>query len=79
MRKARLVGLVTLITIFLIILFIGNRIIDYLNRPEAKEIVQNENVSKDGLRLVLNGNFITYVGINDKYEEMKAVAYFDGK
>lgn len=79
MRKARLVGLVTLITIFLIILFIGNRIIDYLNRPEAKEIVQNENVSKDGLRLVLNGNFITYVGINDKYEEMKAVAYFDAK
>lgn len=77
--KAQFVGLITLIFIGLIILFIGNKVFNYLNRPEAKEIVQNENVQSDGFTLTINGNFVTYVGINEEYEEEGAKAYFNGK
>lgn len=77
--KAQFVGLITLIFIGLIILFIGNKVLSYLNRPEAKEIVQNENVQSDGFTLTINGNFVTYVGINEEYEEEGAKAYFNGK
>lgn len=77
--KAQFVGLITLIFIGLIILFIGNKVFNYLNRPEAKEIVQNENVQSDGFTLTINGNFVTYVGINEEYEEEGAKAYFSGK
>ena len=77
--KTQFVGLITLIFIGLIILFIGNKVLSYLNRPEAKEIVQNENVQSDGFTLTINGNFVTYVGINEEYEEEGAKAYFNGK
>ena len=77
--KAQFVGLITLIFIGLIILFLGNKVLSYLNRPEAKEIVQNENVQSDGFTLTINGNFVTYVGINEEYEEEGAKAYFNGK
>ena len=77
--KAQFVGLITLIFIGLIILLIGNKVLSYLNRPEAKEIVQNENVQSDGFTLTINGNFVTYVGINEEYEEEGAKAYFNGK
>lgn len=77
--KAQFVGLITLIFIGLIILFLGNKVLSYLNRPEAKEIVQNENVQSDGFTLTINGNFVTYVGINEEYEEEGAKVYFNGK
>lgn len=76
--KAQFVGLITLVAIGLVILFIGNRIVSYLNRPEAKEVVQNENVNSDGFTLTINGNFVTYVGINEEYKEEGAKAYADG-
>ena len=77
--KAQFVGLVTLIGIFLIILFAGNRLFSYLNMPEAKEVLQNENVKRDGFTLDINGDFVSYVGVNDEYKEKGALALADGK
>lgn len=77
--KAQFVGLITLIFIFLIILFIGVKVINYINRPAAKEVLQNADVKQDGFTLVINGNFLTYVGINEKYEDAGAKAYKNGK
>lgn len=77
--KAQFVGLITLIFIGLIILFAGVKIVNYINRPEAKEVLQNVNVKQDGFTLAINGEFVTYVGINEKYEEAGAKAYKDGK
>lgn len=77
--RAQLVGLITLIAIGLIILFAGSKIVNYMNRPEAKEVVQNENVKKDNFNLVINGDFVYYIGINEEYKEEGAKATIDGK
>lgn len=77
--KAQFVGLITLIFIGLIILFAGWRIIRYVNRPEAKEVLQNENVKQDNFVLTINGDFVTYVGINEEYEDEGAKAYVNGE
>ncbi len=77
--RAQLVGLITLIVIGLVILLIGSKIVNYMNRPEAKEVLQNTNVKSDGFTLALNGNFVSYVGVNEKYKEEGAKAIADGE
>lgn len=74
-RKAKVVGLITVIIIGLIILFVINRIFSYVNRP--KEIVQNTDVKEDSFNLNINGDYLTYVRVNEKYNEEGAIAYFD--
>ena len=54
-RKAKFVGLITVIIIGLIILFVISRIFSYVNRP--KEIVQNTDVKEDSFNLNINGNY----------------------
>ena len=77
--RGQVVGFLTLVIIFFIILLIGIKIFNYLNRDEAKEILQNENVKKDDFTLRLNGDFLVYVGEMNKYKELGAKAYDDGK
>ena len=74
-RKAKFVGLITVIIIGLIILFVISRIFSYVNRP--KEIVQNTDVKEDSFNLNINGDYLTYVRVNEKYNEEGAIAYFD--
>lgn len=75
--KARIVGVITLVIIGLIGLFIINKTVNYMNRPE--EIIQNTNVKNDGFTLNINGDFVTYVEVNDEYKEEGATAYIDGQ
>ena len=77
--RGQVVGFLTLVIIFFIILLIRIKIFNYLNRDEAKEILQNENVKKDDFTLRLNGDFLVYVGEMNKYKELGAKAYDDGK
>ena len=74
-RKAKFVGLITVIIIGLIILFVISRIFSYVNR--LKEIVQNTDVKEDSFNLNINGDYLTYVRVNEKYNEEGAIAYFD--
>lgn len=75
--KARIVGIITIVIIILICLFVINKTVNYINRP--KEIVQNTNVKNDGFTLNINGDYIIYTNLNEKYEEEGATAYIDGK
>ena len=75
--KARIVGVITIVVIGLIILFAINKTIIYVNRPE--EILQNTNVKNDGFTLNVNGEFVTYLEINEKYNEEGATAFIDGQ
>ena len=70
-RKAKFVGLITVIIIGLIILFVISRIFSYVNRP--KEIVQNTDVKEDSFNLNINGDYLTYVRVNEKYNEEGAI------
>ena len=76
-RKARLVGLVTIILIVLFVLFVINKMISYVNRP--KEKVQNIEVKNDGFNLNINGNYLTYVEVNDDYNDEGAKASINGQ
>lgn len=76
-RKARLVGLVTIILIVLFVLFVINKMISYVNRP--KEKVQNIEVKNDGFNLNINGNYLTYVEVNDDYNDEGAKANINGQ
>lgn len=76
-RKARLVGLVTFVIIVLIILFIVSKTINYVNRP--REEVQNVGVKDDRFNLNINGDYVTYVEVNDKYVDEGAKAYIDNR
>ena len=71
----RFVGVITIIVILLIILFIGKKVISYVNRPQ--EITQNTEVKDDGINLSINGDFVTYVSVNEKYIEEGAKAYIN--
>ena len=64
-RKARLVGLITVVLFALVIIFALNKVISYTARP--KEKVQNTNVKDDGFNLNINGNYLTYVEV-DKWQ-----------
>ena len=75
--KARIVGMITIVFIGLIILFAINKTVRYVNRPE--EIVQNTNVKNDGFILNINGEFVTYVEVNEKYNEEGAIASINGQ
>lgn len=75
--KARIVGMITIVFIGLIILFAINKTVRYVNRPE--EIVQNTNVKNDGFTLNINGEFVTYVEVNEKYNEEGAIASINGQ
>ena len=75
--KARIVGIITIVVIGLIILFAINKTVRYVNRPE--EVVQNTNVKNDGFTLNINGEFVTYVEVNGKYNEEGAIASIDGQ
>ena len=75
--KAQVVGFFTLVFIILIILLVTLKFISYLNRPV--EILQNENVLDDGFSLVINGNFVTYLNINELYKEKGCLALNDGE
>ena len=66
-RKARLVGLITVVLSALVIIFVLNSLISYATRP--KEKVQNTNVLDDGFDLNINGNYLTYVEVNFEYKE----------
>lgn len=74
-RKAKLVGLITIIIICLIILFVISRIFSYVSKP--KEIVQNTDVKEDNFNLNINGDYLIYVRVNEKYNEEGAKAYLD--
>lgn len=74
--KGQVIGFIAVIIIGLLILFITNKIINYVNRPVEK--VQNLNLKDDGVNLNVNGNYLTYVEINEKYNDAGATAYVDG-
>lgn len=75
--KARIVGIITIVVICLIILFAINRTVSYINKP--KEVPQNTKVQNDGFTLSINGDFLTYVDLNDEYSDKGAMAYIDGQ
>lgn len=76
-RKARLVGLITVVLFALVIIFALNKVISYTARP--KEKVQNTNVKDDGFNLNINGNYLTYVEVDFEYKEEGAKAFIDGQ
>lgn len=76
-RKARLVGLITVVIIALIILLIVSKTISYVSRP--KEEVQNVGFKDDGFSLNINGNYLTYVEVNGKYDDEGAKASINGQ
>ena len=76
-RKARLVGLITVVLSALVIIFVLNSLISYATRP--KEKVQNTNVLDDGFDLNINGNYLTYVEVNFEYKEEGAKAFINGQ
>ena len=75
--KARIVGIITIIVIGLIILFVINKTVRYVNEP--KEVIQNTNVENDDFTLSVNGDFVTYIEVNGEYNEEGATALLDGQ
>lgn len=73
--KARIVGIITIIVISLIILFVINKTVRYVNEP--KEVIQNTNVENDDFTLSVNGDFVTYIEVNGEYTEKGATAFID--
>ncbi len=45
---------------------------------EPKEVLQNTNVVNDGISFFVNGNYVTYLKINEEYTEEGVTAYVDG-
>lgn len=76
-RKARLVGLITIVIIGLIILFVLSKVFSYVNRPV--ETVQNADFKDDGFNISINGEYINYVTVSEKYTDEGARAYASGK
>lgn len=77
--RAQVIGFLTLVIIFLIILFVGIKLVSYLNKDEPKEVLQNVDVKKEDFTLRLNGDFLIYLGEMEDYKELGAKAYDDGK
>ena len=77
--RAQVIGFLTLVIIFLIILFVGIKLVSYLNNDEPKEVLQNVDVKKEDFTLRLNGDFLIYLGEMEDYKELGAKAYDDGK
>lgn len=74
---AQLVGFLTLFFIFLILLFIGIKLLKSVT--SEKEILQNTDVKNEKIKININGDFVTYVKLNKKYKEESAKAYNGNK
>ena len=74
---AQLVGFLTLFFMFLILLFIGIKLLKSVT--SEKEILQNTDVKNEKIKININGDFVTYVKLNKKYKEESAKAYNGNK
>ena len=72
----KVIHLIIFFILFILIILIFNLVSRYIDYKKNYEPFKKIT---DGNKVIINGNYITYVNVSDDYEEDSAKAYIDGK
>ena len=76
--NAKIVGFITILIVLFILIFISFKIVSS-NREKQKEESSYLVYTKEDVNVLVNGDFLEYVSLNDSYKEKGVSAFYKGE